>query len=232
MNVQDGAGLREDPTITAVVPRVTADTPAVAPGAPGTGGVPSAGQGQLFSDAYPTYADTDQIPAVSGRGPRSPRRTHRWLRAAVVIVAIAVLAAAAALGLVRSGVFKSGPGGGTGSTATGQHGSVPNPSAPVAAQTSVGNGTATYMLGYPIYTITVSTTTGRSWVSIGAFGQTPQFQGILEPNSSQKVVLLGPATVQVGAGGTHVTVAIGKRTSTLTPLSAPFTYQFEVPKKS
>ena len=44
--------------------------------------------------------------------------------------------------------------------------------------------------------------------------------------------MLGPSTVDIGAGGTTVTVTVGKRSTTLTPPSAPFTYQFEVPKKS
>jgi hypothetical protein len=50
----------------------------------------------------------------------------------------------------------------------------------------------------------------------------------LNPNSSQKEVLLGPATVDVGAGGTKVIVTSGKRSETLTPLSAPFSYQFTI----
>ena len=65
-------------------------------------------------------------------------------------------------------------------------------------------------------------------MSIGTAGQHPSFEGILNPNSSQKEILLGPSTVDVGAGGTKVTVTSGKRTTTLTPVSAPFSYQFVV----
>ena len=43
--------------------------------------------------------------------------------------------------------------------------------------------------------------------------------GILSPNSSQKELLLGPSQVDVGAGGTKVTVTSGKRTFTLTPVA-------------
>ena len=76
--------------------------------------------------------------------------------------------------------------------------------------------------------MTVATSTGRSWVSIGAAGQHPAFAGILNPNSSQKELLLGPAQVDVGAGGTKVIVTSGQRTLTLTPASAPFSYSFVI----
>lgn len=235
MNVQDDAG-PADPTITAVVPRVTEDPPRNTAGAAGAAerrsGPPST-QGQLFADAYPTYADTDQLPVVSRSRSGSPHRTHRWLRVAVVLVALAVLGAAAALALVKSGVLKTGSGSGpSGSSASGQHATHPDSTTPLATQISVGNGTATYTVGSPIYAVTVSTTSGRSWVSIGAFGQQPRFEGILEAAGSQKVVLLGPSTVAIGAGGTKVTITVGNRTTTLTPPSAPFTYQFELPKRS
>ena len=74
---------------------------------------------------------------------------------------------------------------------------------------STGNGTATYRVDIAAYAVTVTTSTGRSWVSIGATGQHPAFAGILAPNSSQKELLLGPATVDVGAGGTKVIVDVG-----------------------
>ena len=72
--------------------------------------------------------------------------------------------------------------------------------------------------------MTVTTSTGRSWVSIGAPGQHPTFEGVLNPNSSQKELLLGPSQVDVGAGGTKVIITSGKRAFTLTPVSAPFSY--------
>ena len=78
--------------------------------------------------------------------------------------------------------------------------------------------------------MTVTTSTGRSWVSIGATGQHPAFAGILNPNSSQKELLLGPSTIDVGAGGTKVIVTSGQRTQTLTPVSAPFSYSFVITK--
>ena len=70
MDVQaDEARLMPDPSATAVVERPVTDS-----------------QGQLFRDAYPTYADTDKIPAVN-RGRRHPSRAARWLRVLVVLVA-------------------------------------------------------------------------------------------------------------------------------------------------
>ena len=63
MDVQaDEARLRPDPSATAVVEQPVTDS-----------------QGQLFRDAYPTYADTDRIPAVvaprgvAGTFPLAPR---------------------------------------------------------------------------------------------------------------------------------------------------------------
>jgi len=236
MKVEKHAWAPPDPSITAVVPRHTPDAQGAA-----TETGPPTGQGQLFADAYPTFADTDQLPAVAPR-PRPHDRAPRWLRIAVVVVAIALLAASAALGLVASGVLKGGsPNPGTASSAsstpsTSSRSSSPHPARPrstssLVAQTSVGSDTATYTVANPIYTVIVNTTTGQAWVSAGALGQNPQFAGILQPDSSQKVTMLGPSTVEVGAGGTTVTVAVGKRSATLTPPSAPFTYQF-VPKKS
>jgi hypothetical protein len=91
---------------------------------------------------------------------------------------------------------------------------------------STGSGTATYRVHIAAYAVTVTTSTGRSWVSIGATGQRASFASILGPNSSQKETLLGPSQVDVGAGGTKVIVTAGKRSFTLTPVAAPFSYSF------
>jgi hypothetical protein len=207
----DEARLRSDPSATAIVER------------PVTGGA----QGQLFRDAYPTYADTDRIPSVDRR-PARPGPA-RWLRVLVAVVALAVLAAGAALGLVKAGVIDKKGSSGSSTTQTTQHPASHAPStAPLVTQISTGSGTATYRVALAAYSVTVTTSTGRSWVSIGTTGGHPNFAGIVNPNSSQKVVLLGPSQVDVGAGGTKVIVTSGKRTSTLTPPSAPFSYQFIV----
>lgn len=211
MDVQaDEAGIRPDPSATAIVERPVTDS-----------------QGKLFNDAYPTYADTDKIPAVQGGGSRPG--SSRLLRVLVVIVALAVLAAGAALGLVKAGVIdKSGTNSPPAAQSPQHHGTKAPSKAPLVSQVSTGSGTATYRVDIAAYAVTVTTTTGRSWVSIGAVGQRPAFASIVNPNSSQKELLLGPSTVDVGAGGTKVTVTSGKRSETLTPPSAPFSYQFVI----
>ncbi|MGA2930962.1 MAG: hypothetical protein ABSE98_02615, partial [Acidimicrobiales bacterium] len=195
-----------------------------------------AGQGQLFPEAlaYPTYADTDKIPAV-GRGRSSGRsRSGRWLQVAVVLVALAVLAAGTALGLVKAGIIGNGNGGGSGTSGAPitHHPGTVTPTTPLLTAAGTGAGTANYSIDVPAYQVTVTTTTGRSWVSIGIVGQKPIFAGILAPASSQREILLGPSQVDVGAGGTKVVVTSGKRSVTLTPLSAPFSYQFQFTPKS
>ena len=207
-----------DPSATAVVQRAGPE-----------------GQGQLFPDAlaYPTYGDTDKIPTVGGSSRRADGTgSARWLRVAVALVALAVIAAGTALGLVKAGVIGNGNGGGSGTTGAppAHHQTVTNPKTPLLTAMSTGAGTASYSIDVPAYQVTVTTSTGRSWVSIGAVGQHPSFEGILEPATSQKAILLGPSQVDVGAGGTRVIVTSGHRSVTLTPLSAPFSYQF-TPKR-
>lgn len=210
MDVQaDEARLKPDPFATGVVERPVTDS-----------------QGQLFGNPYPTYADTDKIPAV-GRGPASPGPA-RWLRFLVVLVAVVVVAAGATLGLVKAGIIDKSGTKNQGSTSTTQHHVATVSKAPLVTPVTTGNGTATYKVDIAAYAVTVTTSTGRSWVSIGATGQHPAFAGILNPNSSQKELLLGPATIDVGAGGTKVIVTSGQRTQTLTPVAAPFSYQFVI----
>jgi hypothetical protein len=189
-----------------------------------------AGQGQLFPEplAYPTYADTDKIPAVGRRRSSGRSGSGRWLRVAVVLMALAVLAAGTALGLVKAGIIGNGNGGGSGTSGapTTHHPGTVTPRTPLLTATGTGAGTANYTIDITAYQVTVTTTTGRSWVSIGIVGQKPIYAGILAPASSQREILLGPSQVDVGAGGTKVVVTSGKRSVTLTPLSAPFSYQF------
>jgi hypothetical protein len=210
MDVQaDEAGIRPDPSASAIVERPVTDS-----------------QGRLFSDGSPTYADTDKIPAYSGGGP-APPGPARWLGVLVVVVALVVVAAGATLGLVKAGVIdKTGKGSPKATPAAPHHDSSAASKVPLVTQVSTGTGTATYRVDIAAYAVTVATTTGRSWVSIGAPGKPPSFEGVLNPASSQKQLLLGPSQVDVGAGGTKVIVTSGARTFTLTPPSAPFSYQF------
>ena len=70
---------------------------------------------------------------------------------------------------------------------------------------SSGDGTATYRVNIAAYAVTVTTTTGRSWVSIGPRVSPRHSRASSNPNSSQKEILLGSSQVDVGAGGTKVT---------------------------
>jgi hypothetical protein len=222
MDVQaEDAGLRADPNATAVFGRP-----------PVSGG----GQGQLFSDTYPTYAQTDQIPVVSrGRSGYVPGPS-RWLRLAVTVAALFVVAAGVTLALVKTGVIGKNTGTpsaaqsqsqsqASGNVAQTQHPSHGSSKTLLLTQVSTGAGTATYKIGVGAYGVTVRSSVGRAWVSIGISGQTPIFQGIVQPNSAHKEILLGAGQVDVGAGGTTVVVTSGHRSQTLVPPSAPFDYQ-------
>ena len=211
MDVQaDEAGLRPDPFATAVVERPVTDN-----------------QGRLFNDGHPTYADTDKIPAYRGAAV-ARRGPARWLRVLVAVVALVVVAAAAALGLVKAGVIdKSGTGSPKAAPVTHHHAAAAT-KGPLVTQVTTGPTGATYRINIAAYEVTVTTSTGRSWVSIGSAGKKATFAGVMNPNSSQKELLLGPSEVQVGAGGTKVIVTSGQRSVTLTPTAAPFAYLFVV----
>jgi hypothetical protein len=227
MGVQaEDQGSLPDPAATAALPVVS-----------------DPGQGVLFHDAhaYPTFGDTDKIPVVSGsRGRRRGRDRDRdrgrggpgaprWLRVAVVIVSLVILGAAAVLGLVKAGII-DGNGKGGDQAANGTTASTV-PTHPVqtnsllTANGTTASGAANYTIHQHVYSVTVTTSVGRSWVVIGAADQRPAFQGIVPPNSSQREIILGPAQVQIGAGGTKVIVTSGRHSQTLIPPSAPFSYQ-------
>jgi hypothetical protein len=214
MDVHTGEiSYRSDPSITAAVPAV--------------GG---RGQGRLFDDpGGHSFADTDQLPAVGReRRPSNPYGAPRWLRVLVVLVVIGILAAGAALALVKTGVI-----GKTASPPASAHTSTTTPPSAVVhtktlltpAQTFGGSGSGNYTIAARAFLVTVTTGAGRSWVSIGVVGQTPIYAGIVPPNTSQRELLLGPAQVSIGAGATSMTVTSGHKSQTLTPPSAPFTYQ-------
>lgn len=216
MGVQaESSGSFPDPAATAALPVVS-----------------DPGQGVLFQDAhgYSTFGDTDKIPVVTdGRGrARGGPGAPRWLRVAVVIVSLVILAAAAVLGLVKAGIIDGNKGGNqaaNGTPGSTTPASTPHTSSLLTATGTTATGAANYTIDQHIYGVTVTTSVGRSWVVIGALGQQPAFEGILPPNSSHHVVVLGPGQVQVGAGGTKVVVTAGKHSQTLIPPSAPFSYQ-------
>jgi hypothetical protein len=201
-------------------------------------------QGSFFHDPYPTFAQTDPTPVVSPRAPKVPRPHRRvkgspGLRLAVVLAALAVAAAATTLGLVESGVIKT-PGNTTKSAATNSarnsatsapathsatHRTTPA-TKPLLTGSGLGSGSANYTVDASAYGLTIATTTGRSWVSVGPVGQNPIFAGIVDAHSSQHWTLMGPAQIQIGAGGTTVTVTSKHRSQSLNPPSAPYTFNF------
>ena len=85
-----GMGFGYDPSVTSVIAR------------------PNSGiQGTFFSDgsSYRTFADTDRIPAVQPDHNRDPRGRGQFLAVAVGVLALVVVLAGAALGLVQAGVI-------------------------------------------------------------------------------------------------------------------------------
>jgi hypothetical protein len=210
----EGTGLRSDPAMTSVIVRPN----------PGI-------QGTFFSDgsSYRTFADTDQIPVVQGQ---QWERRGSWLAVVVGILAFVVVLAGAALGLVEAGVIGNSKG--PTSTATASAGGstppAPRPRATtphrvdLLSGTAFGAGTATYRVAVPAYGLTITSGGGRAWVSVGEQGQRPLFAGIMDPHSTQHFTMLGPTQVEIGAGGTSITVTSNRRTQTLLPPSAPFTY--------
>lgn len=217
MDVHTGEiNYRSDPSVTAVVPAV--------------GG---AGQGRLFDDpGGQSFANTDQLPAVGReRRPANPYGAPRWLRVTVVIVVLGILAGGAALALVKTGVI-----GKTGNPPANPPANTPT-SATTPPTTAVhtkglltpadafgGAGAGNYTIAAKAFVVAVTAGPARSWVSIGVVGQSPIYEGILQPNATQRELLLGAAKVSIGAGGTSMTVTSGHKSQTLTPPSAPFTY--------
>ena len=212
MDVHTGEIYRSDPSATAVVPPVR-------------GG----GQGRLFDDpGGHSFGDTDQLPAVGReRRPAKPNRAPLWLRAMVVLVVIGILAGGVALALVKTGVIgKSSNPPASAHTSTTTHPTTVHHTKALLTPADAfgGAGSGNYTIAARAFVVTVTTGVGRSWVSIGIVGQTPIYQGIVPPNTSQRELLLGPAQVSIGAGATSMTVKAGHKSQTLTPPSAPFTY--------
>lgn len=214
-----GSGSRSDPSVTAVVPAS-----------------PGGAQGRLFNDPHgDSFANTDQLPAVP-RERRDERsyRAPRLLRVALALVIVVILAAGAVLALVKTGVIdgthnphSSGQSQPPSHTTTPPRNATHTKDLLTPSQTfgGSGSGSANYTIPAKAFAVTVTAGPGRSWVSMGIVGQKPIFAGILQPNSSQTEIMLGPAEVSVGAGGTTVTVQANHKKQTLTPPSAPFSYQ-------
>jgi hypothetical protein len=188
-------------------------------------------QGRLFDDPKGnSFDDTDQLPALRREVRRAdPYGPPRWLRFAVIAVVVSILAAGAALALVKTGVIgkSNPPSAGTHTSSTTHHTSATTHTNALLTptQTFGGAGSGNYTIPARVFFVTVTAGAGRSWVSIGVVGQKPVYAGILQPNTKQSELLLGAAQISIGAGGTTLTVTSGHKSQTLTPPSAPFTYQ-------
>jgi hypothetical protein len=210
-------------------------------------------QGSFFAeDPYPRYGDTAPTPVVpmrqqqlyqhiqqnqhtrQSRQSGQSRQNHGkprgslGLRIAVAVTALAVVAAATALGLVRAGVIHTG----ANSNQSG-HAAVP-PAAThqgpahtssLLTQTDSGAGNANFTVNASTFALNIETSR-RTWVSVGPVGQNPTFAGILDASSSKHLSAPGPTQLEIGAGGSTVVVTANHKSQTLTPPSAPFTYQF------
>jgi hypothetical protein len=173
-----------------------------------------------------SYADTDQIPAVRRQSrSRRPDRGAHALRITVAVVAVIVLLAAATLGLVKAGVINLNRTAPPHKAATVHTPTSLPTNTPLLTQTSTSGDSASYTIPIAAYSVTVSTGAARSWVSISPAGHRPAFEGVMSPGQSQHQIMLGPSTIDVGAGGTTVTVTSGKHSQVLKPLAAPFSYQ-------
>ena len=124
----------------------------------------------------PTPTPTESRPSPPGASSHRPGPA-RWLRVLVVLVALAVLAAGAALGLVKAGIIDKKSPGTPGATQTTQPPTTATPKAPLATPVSTGAGTATYQIGIAAYSVTVVTTTGRSWVEYRRRRTAPNLRG-------------------------------------------------------
>jgi hypothetical protein len=161
-----------------------------------------------------------------------------WLRIAVVLTALVLLAGAALLGLVESGVLHIHTNSGPSSTNSGQSGQGAAPASnathstshassksSLVSATSLGNASANYTVNAKSFGLTIQTSR-PTWVTIGPPGQNPTFAGTLPANSNKHFGSLGTTQVEIGAGGSTEVVSANNHTENLIPPSAPFTYQF------
>ena len=167
------------------------------------------------------------LPAEPSRQPdrrRSP--AHRALFVTLCAGAIAIVGAAATFGVLGAGVFdkQRAPSGSAASSLRSERGH--RPSAPLLKKTSIVKGQATYEVAASSYELTVRSDR-PSWVRVGNTTGPPQFAGIVDPGTTERLDLGGPVQVQIGAGGTTITISSGRSSTTLSPPSAPYTYQLD-----
>jgi transcriptional regulator with XRE-family HTH domain len=246
-------GERRGPTVvadapTATVPRVagtssaTITSPVATTSFPVAVAVADAPAWPGTSSTAIAVADTGLTPAVSGL-PHRPRRHRRagtplWLRALVVVVALAVVVGVAGLVIqaVRPswlravGITHANHPGASGSTATSGT-SAPTTTA-VAVNglrlTSTTPTAATFTVRASTFTVETSAVGNPSWVQITQAGQTtPLFAGILEAGQSKSFSTQHSLVVEVGSSAAHLFVSSGaKNLGLYFPKAAPYTVTF------
>jgi hypothetical protein len=193
---------------------------------PGPAAAPTTATPRAITFRDPIYDDTAPTPVVPQQAQERRQAGGtgaRLLRAAIIIATVALLACAAVLGLVKAGVIKP-TGGHAGSGSTGAQ----NPAAaraPLAVPVGSGPQTASYSVDAGAFFLRIATGPGSAWVSVALAGRKPEFAGIINPHTSKGFILLGSSQVEVGAGGTTITLTSGHRTAMLVPPVAPYTYQ-------
>jgi len=171
---------------------------------------------------------SERRPAPTPAEPTPPKVAKRQARVRramlVALCAIAVIAVAAtfgALGAGSRGTEREGSGS-SASSVRSARGHQASP--PLVKNSSTGTGQATYAVSASNYELTIRSDR-PSWVRVGSTTGAPQFAGIVQPGTTEHLTVGGPVQVQIGAGGTTVTVSSGRSSATLTPPSAPYTYQ-------
>ena len=233
---------------TATVPHRVAGTSSAATTSPTTTSLPVA-VAVADPPAWPgtsstavAVLDTGLTPAVSGL-PHRPRRHRRvgtplWLRALVVVVALAVVVGVAGLviqavqpsWLRAIGLTHANHPGTSGSTAT--SGTAAPTTTAVAVNglrlTSTTPTAATFAVRASTFTVETSAVGNPSWVQITEAGQTtPLFAGILEAGQSKSFSTQHSLVVEVGSSAAHLFVSSGaKNLGLYFPKAAPYTVTF------
>jgi hypothetical protein len=186
--------------------------------------------------------DTGLTPAVSGL-PHRPRRHRRggtplWLRALVVVVALAVVVGVAGLviqavqpsWLRAIGLTHATRPGTSGSAATSGTSSPTTTAVAVSGLrlTSTTPTAATFAVRASTFTVETSAVGNPSWVQITEAGQTtPLFAGILEAGQSKSFSTQHSLVVEVGSSAAHLFVSSGaKNLGLYFPKAAPYTVTF------
>jgi hypothetical protein len=213
-------GLPEPLAPTQPLPLVSHQGSAPARSAPGSPDFSQGGPGPRRSGSRSPPLPAEPSPPSVRRRARSPRA----LLVALCAGAIAVVGVGATFGVLEAGLFGRDHGHSGPSTSSLPAERSLQASSPLLQKTSTGSGQATYAVAASSYELTVRSDR-PSWVRVGTTTGAPQFAGIVTPGTTEHLSLGEPVQVQIGAGGTTITVSSGRASTTLSPPSAPYTYQ-------